>query len=350
MTAPQPLYHLALRETHESLGATFGRRDGWSLPEHYGDQSAEYRAMRSAAALLDRSHRSRFMVTGTDAGDVLAAAFAGHVDELEEGRAMRSVALNDRGEISDLVLIVRTGGIAYLVVGEPGRRTATLVHLQSKAAPDFDVRIEDRTETTCLLGLVGPAAEQTVRTHLAEGLPARLQMLHSATFEFHGFRAVATRTSDVGEDGFELMLAPAVAKHVIETLAGAGLALAGSAAQSCARVESCIPAFAPDLETGLSPAEADIDILLGIPGGRERWTLSAVLVDGETAPPAGTAAHIGAQRVGELRSCLRSSALGAIIGLAVIETGRAMPGTALDLGGIRATIVAKPLYRRRASP
>ncbi|MFN0145661.1 MAG: glycine cleavage T C-terminal barrel domain-containing protein [Dehalococcoidia bacterium] len=351
MTGQQTaLYHLALRETHETLGATFGRRDGWSLPEQYGDPAAEYRAIRSAAALIERSHRSRFMVTGTDAGEVLRAAFAGHVEELEEGRAMRSVALNDRGEISDIVLIVRTGGIAYLVTGEPGRRAATLAHMESKAAADFDVRIEDRTETTCLVGLVGPGADQAAQHHLAEGLPARLQMLHSATFQFHGFRAVATRTSDLGEDGFELMLAPAVAKHVIETLVAAAVPLAGSIAQTWARVEACIPAFAPDLETGLSPAEADIDVLLDIPGGRERWMLSAILVDGDAIPAAGTAVHIGTQRVGELRSAVHSPALGAVAGLAVIETGRAMPGTALDLDGIRATIVAKPLYRRRPSP
>ena len=348
MSEPQKLYHLALRQAHEALGATFTRGDGWSLPEQYGDSGAEYRAIRSSAAVVDRSHRSRFMVTGTDAGEVLGAAFAGHVDELEEGRAMRSVALNDRGEISDIVLIVRTGGIAYLVVGEPGRRLATLAHMTSFAPPDFDVRIDDRTETTCLIGLVGPAADEAARRHLSEGLPARLRMLHSATFEFHGFRAVATRTSDLGEDGFEMMLAPAVGQHVIETLAGAGVALAGTVAQLCARVESCIPAFAPDLETGLSPAEADIDVLLGISGGRERWMLSAVLIDGQATPAAGTAARIGAERAGELRSCVWSPSLGAIVGLAVIESRRALPGTDLDLDGIHATIVAKPLYRRRS--
>ena len=346
MTSPGALYHLALRELHTVANATLAVANGWSVPLHYGAEAEEYAALRAAAVVMDRSSRSRFMVTGTDAEEVLSASFAGHLDELEEGRAMRSVSLDERGEIRDLVLVARTGGIAYLVTGEPGQRGETLERLRSHVKPDFDVRIDDRTESTCTIAVVGPAAEQVVREHLSDGLPERLQQLHSVTFEFHGFRTQATRTSDCGEDGFELMLAPAVAQHVIETLVAAGVRLAGRAAAECARVESCIPAFSPDLESGLSPAEADIDLLLGIPGGRERWMLSAVLVEGGVVA-AGTPVVIAGARAGEVRSCLYSHALRAAVALAAIESRLALPGTSLDLNGIPATIVAKPFYRRR---
>src|SRR5690606_39679957 len=65
-----------------------------------------------------------FVVTGTDAADVLAGAFAGHPNEIEEGRAARLAALRE-GSIDDLALVARTGGISYIVAGEPGRRMAT---------------------------------------------------------------------------------------------------------------------------------------------------------------------------------------------------------------------------------
>jgi glycine cleavage system aminomethyltransferase T len=347
MSSPGRLYHLALRDLHQAAGAVTAVRGEWSLPAHYGGSAAEYTALRSNAVVFDRSHHSRFMVTGTDALDVLKAAFAGHVEELEEGRAMRTVALNSRGEIADIVLITRTGGIAYLVTGEPGQRMATDAHLRAQVGPDFDVNIDDRTESTCLIGIAGPRADEAIQRHLSDGLPAQLQPLHSVTFEFHGFRALATRTSSVGEDGFELMLAPAVAQHAIETVLAAGVRLAGNEALEAARVESCIPAFSPDLETGLSPAEADIDLLMGIPGGRERWTLAAVLIDGEALISVGTALQRDGDRVGELRSCVRSPGVRATIGLAVVEGRFAEPGRALDLAGTTATIVTKPIYRRR---
>jgi aminomethyltransferase len=349
MTQPGAVYHLALRELHAAAGAVFEVRSGWMQPARYSGLEAEHRAIRTVAAAFDRSARSRFLVSGTDAGELLAATFAGHVDELEEGRAMCTVRLDGSGEIRDLVLIARTGGIAYLVSGEPGQRHETAEALQSSRKPDFDVRIDERTESTCLVGVAGPRAADVFSANLAEALPARLQLLHCVAFEFHGFRALATRTSDVGEDGFELMVAPAVAQHIFETLTAAGVPLAGLHALETARVESCIPAFDPDLETGLSPGEAGLDAVMDVPAGRGRWALSAMMLEAESVPAAGTVVRAEGRRVGELRSVVRSPLLGGAIALAVVERAVAAPGTTLDASGTAATIVAKPFYRRRSS-
>ena len=347
MTTPSPLYHLALRELHAAAGAVFGQALGWSLPLRYGDVPAECEALRSNAAVFDRSHRSRFLVTGSDAADVLQAVFEGHIDELDEGRAMRTASLSPDGDIRDIALIARTGGIAYFVSGETGQRFETFARLQRAIGPDFDARVDDRTETTCLIALSGPNAASTARDHLSDALPARLQTLHCVTFEFHGFRALAVRTSDTGEDGFEFMLAPAVAQHVVETLTTAGIPLIGHQALEIARVEACIPAFDPDLATGLSPAEADLDVLLDIPGGREGRILSALLFDGDAVPP-GTPLLQSGEQLGEVRSCLRSPGLNATIGLGIIDARQAFPGTTLEAGASSATVVAKPFYRRRS--
>ena len=276
------LYHLALEALYRDAGATFQDLLGWRLPAHFGVPAAEFRSLREAAGIVERSHLSRVLVTGTDAADVLGAVFAGHLNELDEGRAMRTVALDDDGAIRDLVLVLRTGGIAYLVIGEPTQREWTLERLRGAVGSDFDVRIEDRTDSTCLIGLQGPQAEALVRQHLAEGLPARVQTLHALTFQFHGFRTLAVRTSDIGEDGYLFMVAPAVAQHMIETLRAAGIALVGETAHEWARVEACVPAYRPDLEVGLSPAEADLDLLLGLDAGSgARRILSALLIEGD---------------------------------------------------------------------
>ena len=346
MTVPGRLYHLALRDLHVAAGARFHRRLGWSLPADYGDTAAEQAAVRQDAAIFDRSHRSRFIVSGTDAAEVLAGAFAGRVEELEEGRAMRTVALDTEGLIRDLVLVARTGGIAYLVVGEPGQRLATLERLCAAIQPSWDARIDDRTETSCLIGVAGPGAAKAVEAHLAEALPARIQPLHMVTFQFHGFRALAVRTSDTGEDGFEFMFAPAVAHHAIETLRAGAVPLAGDLAQEATRVEACIPAYAPDLETGLTPAQADLDALLEIPPGQGGRRLSAILIESNEAVAAGIPVRAGGVAAGEVRSCVRSAALNATIGLAIVDDRYTVPGTALDVALHRATIVAKPFLRR----
>lgn len=347
MTEPgQRIYHLALRDLHLAMGATFGAVDGWSLPLHYGDPALEHAALRQQAVVLDRSQRSRILVTGTDAHVVLGSVFAGYIDEIEEGRSLRTVALDSEGRIRDLALVARTGGIAYLVSGEPGQRFETIERLIAAIGADFDVRIEDRTETTCMVGLAGPNATTVAREHFADGLPPSIESLHAVTFLFHGFRGMAIRTSDTGEDGYELMLAPAVAQHLVETLRGAGVQMAGAIALESARVEACIPAFVPDLEPGLTPAEADLDVLLGIEGGAHGRILAGLLFDGEPMPP-GARILSGGRDVGEVRSCLRSLGLNATIGLGIINAHDALPGREFLAGGSTAAVVAKPFYRRR---
>jgi aminomethyltransferase len=349
MSAPQPVYHLALRDLLAAAGARFVTHTGWSVPGDYGDPAAEYAAIREGAAVVERSQRSRFMVTGTDAGVLLGRVFAGYVDELEEGRAMRSVALDEAGNIRDVVLIARTGGIAYLVCGEPGQREETLARLNAAKEDDFDVEVGDRTLTTCLIGITGPNAANTAREFLADAVPAHLRAMQCVASQFHGFRSLALRTSKTGEDGFELMLAPAVAQHAIETLRAAGVPLAGFAAQETGRVEACIPAFEPDLMTGLTPAEADIDALFELPsdGATAPRLLSALLIDGTGPVSAGTPLNVEDSQAGEVRSCVHSPSLNATIGLGIVDARYTSPGQRLELAGGAATVIAKPFLRRR---
>ncbi len=349
--APQPVYHLALRDLLAMAGARFVTHAGWSLPDDYGDPRAEYDAIRNGAAILERSMRSRLMVTGTDAAVVLGRVFEGYVDELEEGRAMRTVALDASGHISDVVLIARTGGIAYLMSGEPAAREETLRRLSGAVESSFDAEVSDRTMTTCLLGITGPQAADTVRQHLAEAVPRALRPMQCIAFEFHGFRALAMRTSETGEDGFELMVAPAVAQHMIETLRGTGIPLAGRQAQEIARVEACIPSFEVDGLADLTPAEADIDGLFGLPsdGATAARLLSALLVESGAMVNSAAVLSSGGVLAGEVRSCVHSPALNATIALGIIDAAFASPGQRLELGETEATVVAKPFLRRRTT-
>jgi aminomethyltransferase len=338
-----------LRDAHAGWGATFGHVGDWNLPTFYTNRDTECAVLRNSAAAFDGSHRSRFLLSGTDAVTILSTVFGGLVGELEEGRAVRAAALRPDGTIADLALIARTGGIAYTVVGEPGQRFETYARLQAAAPADFDARIDDRSESTCLIGIAGPQAADVAREHLSEGLPARLQSLHCVAFEFHGFRSLAVRTSATGEDGFELVLAPAVAQHLLDTLRAAGVALVGSEALDVARLEAAIPAFDPDLTPGLTPAEADLDLLLGLEGGAAARMLAGLLLDGPPVAP-GTLVHLGGAEIGEVRSCLRSPTLNSTIALGIIESRHAFPGVSVRIGAAEGTIVAKPFYRRRTNP
>ncbi len=338
---------LALHTIHEARGAAFSLRGGWRIPEEYGGREGEYARLRAHAVAFDRSDRTRLLVSGTDAALALAAVFGPTAGELEEGRATRAATLDGNGRIADLALIARTGGIAYIVMGEPGRGARTAAMLEAAVGERYDMRIEDRTATTCLVGIAGPAAATVAAQHINEALPPRLPPLHAAPFEFHGFRALAVRTSGLGEDGFELMVAPPVAEHLLGLLEEVGVGLAGFAAQEIARIEAGVPTFTPDLETGLTPAEAGLSAALGLPGETPARVLSALLFEGKRTPPVGTPALADGQVAGELRSSARSFALDAAAGLAILKRNHSHPGTAISVGGEPALVAQKPLYRRR---
>ncbi len=338
---------LALHRVHEAFGATFALHAGWRLPERYGEREDEYGRLRSDAVAFDRSDGTRLLVSGTDAGVTLGAVFGERAAELEEGRAARVAALDGDGRIADLALVARTGGVAYIVMGEPGRGAMARSLLEGAVGEGYDVAIEDRTASTCLVGIAGPGAATAAARHVNEALPPRLPPMHAAPFEFHGYRALAIRTSGVGEDGFALMTAPPVAEHLLGLLEASGVALAGMAALEIARIEAGIPAFTPDLETGLTPAEAGLSEALGLPAGEPARVLSALLFEGTTAPPAGAPALADGQVAGEMRSGARSFALDAAVGLAILNRDRSHPGTVISVDGERALVAQKPLYRRR---
>ena len=341
-----PVYHLALREHYTGAGAHFEVRRGWSLPAHFGDADGEYGMLRRRAVLFDRSHHSRFVVSGTDAGVVLGEVFGSPAGELEEGRSLRAVSLRD-GLIDDLVLVSRTGGISYIVVGEPERRFVTYERLKQAVRANFDASIDDRTESTCLFALAGPESGAIAARHLGEGLPSRVRFLQNSAFEAHGFRSLAIRAADTGDDGFLLMLAPAVAQHLVGEMAS-DAPMAGECAFEIGRVEACVPAFDPDLTPGISPAEADLESLLDAPGGSRRWLLSAVIIDGEKPVVSGAPVVEEGRNAGEMRSSVYSPGLRATIGLALLDPALATPGTQLSLPGRGLTVAAKPLHRRRA--
>ncbi len=338
---------LPLHPVHVAAGAAFGSLRGFELPLCYGEPEGEYRALRERAAVFERSHRSRVLVTGGDALEVVRGALVGPAGEIEEGRARRLLLLDGSGNIADVVLAARTGSAAYLLSGEPERRAVLLERLRAAVGDAFEVRVEDRTAMTVAIGIAGPAAGEVTARLVAEALPGRLGPLQCAAFEFHGFRALAVRASDTGEDGFELVLAPAVGEHLLGLLGAEGVAFAGAEALETARVEACIPAWEPDLAPGLSPAEADLDVLLGVPGGREGRILAAFLLEGAPVP-AGTPVLKEGRRVGEVRSCVTAWGLKGTAGLAIIDAAAAYPGAALEAAGARLLVAAKPLYRRRS--
>ena len=126
--------------------------------------------------------------------------------------------------------------------GSPGRGATTMAMLEAAVGEGYDVAIQDRTTTTCLVGIAGPLAAEAAAQHVNEGLPPRLPSMHASPFEFHGYRALAIRTSRRRRGRFRVHGRPARGGTPAGTAAGVGGGAGGrwGAGESRASRRACL--------------------------------------------------------------------------------------------------------------
>ena len=97
-----------LDSIHQRLGATMIERDGWSLPESYGDVLFEYAAVREGGSgIIDLSSRGRILVSGTEAVQFLNGLITNDMKTLAENTWMTAAFPNVQGRLLASVRVIR---------------------------------------------------------------------------------------------------------------------------------------------------------------------------------------------------------------------------------------------------
>jgi folate-binding protein YgfZ len=127
---------------------------------HYGDPYAEQRALTEAAGFVDRSDRDLLTITGADRLSWLNSLSTQKVDDLEPGRAVRTLILSPHGHVEHELSVVDDGSTTWIHV-EPGEAGPLLEFLHSMR---FMLRVDcaDVTADHALLTVMGPLAPADV--------------------------------------------------------------------------------------------------------------------------------------------------------------------------------------------
>jgi aminomethyltransferase len=166
-------------------------------------------------------------------------------------------------------------------------------------------------------------------------------------------------TGYTGEDGVELLLAPADAPRLWDELVRRGATPAGLAARDTLRLEACFHLYGADLSVERGPIEAGLqwcckedtgfigaEAVRAVRAAGPATRLVPFAIDGPGIARPGNAVVGG----GEVTSGTLSPCLGIGVGLAYVPSERAAVGTRLEIdvrGKIRPAIVKdKPLYRK----
>ena len=329
---------------------------GWEMPVQYEGVRQEHLAVRRGAGVFDVSHMGQVETTGPDAEAFLQRLLSNDLMKLAEGGAQYSLLCREDGGVIDDLFTYRLPGDGprFLTVTNASNHERDYAWLAERTS-EFDVTVADVADRYAMLAVQGPDAREAV-AGLADGeLPARMR---TATLAVAGVEALVCGTGYTGEDGVELLVAPARAGEVWNALVAAGVAPIGLAARDTLRLEACFHLYGNDLSLDRNPLEAGLGWackldtgFIGADALRGFEPADKLVPFAFTGPgiPRQDNAVKTPQGDGIVTSGTMSPCLEVGIGMAYVPAAAAEPGTAIQVdvrGKLRdAEIRTKPLYK-----
>ena len=341
---------------------------GWhNVVLSYAGVAEEYRRLRSAAVVVDRSHRGRMRFFGEKSGEALTGLVTTDVLGIEAGHGGYGAALSAKGRIiADLRILAGTGGGSYLI-DTPAKAWPGFLAMVKKYVNPRVSGYRDDSHAIRDVGIFGPRSREIVEALTGAGNDAlsALEPYHHLDVVVDGQPVTVLRSPDLGGiEGYELFAPFELFDSLWRRAIDAGASPAGLAAWEVARVEAGRPEWGIDIDDTTIPQEANFDDL---GGGAISYTkgcyigqevvarvhfrghvnrhLRGLRSGNDDPPPTGTQLiDDGGNHVGDVRSSVVSPRLG---GLAIGMVRREVaPGAALkakwETGERRVEVTALP--------
>ncbi|MEA1905233.1 MAG: glycine cleavage system aminomethyltransferase GcvT, partial [Candidatus Hadarchaeota archaeon] len=256
---------LQLSQVHRSLGAKMMPFAGWEMPLKYTGIIDEHLTVREKVGLFDISHMGEILVRGENALEFLQHITSNDVSRLEVDDAHYSTVLNERGGVKDDVFVYRIDEQEYMVVVNAVNDEKIRKWFQQQTQEKVEVK--DITETTVMLALQGPKAQDVLQKstdfELSELKRFKVRQMKVASIE-----SLVSRSGYTGEDGFELYIFdqsksdPQRAKRIWDELLRAGkdtdIRPCGLGARDSLRLEAGFALYGHELTEEITPLEARI--------------------------------------------------------------------------------------------
>jgi folate-binding protein YgfZ len=209
---------------------------------------AQYRAIREAAGLLDRSERPRIGVSGSEAAEFLQGQVTNDVEALDPGAGCYALLLDRKGKIRADMRILRLAPDSFLLDAEPDGAEIVRGHLGTYNI-GRDAAVEPDPEPRELISLLGP-----MTARLLGGAALGPEHSHrEIVVAGAGCRAIAT------EAGADLLAPAGGAAAIREWLLAEGAQPIAEDAAEIARVEAGRPRVGRETGPQTMPAEAGLE-------------------------------------------------------------------------------------------
>ncbi|HKG39768.1 MAG TPA: glycine cleavage system aminomethyltransferase GcvT [Conexibacter sp.] len=353
VAAAETLRRTALFDRHRAAGARLVPFAGWEMPVQYAGVREEHVAVRERAGVFDVSHMGEVETRGPDALAFLQRVLSNDVSKIAVGGAQYSVLCREDGGVLDDLFTYRLGEDRFLTVTNASNHAKDFAWLRAHAS-GFDVELIDRLDDYAMLAVQGPEARALLAPLADAELPARFR---TADLHVAGAPALVCGTGYTGEDGVEILCAPADAGAIWDAVLAAGVVPAGLAARDTLRLEACFHLYGNDLMESRGPIEAGLGWCCkeatGFVGAEAVAATRAAGPAERLVPFALTGPGIPRQGNpvvggGEVTSGTYSPSLELGIGMAYVPAERSSVGSELEIdvrGKLRPAIIKdKPLY------
>lgn len=233
------------------------------MPVQYSGILKEHDAVRTAAGIFDVSHMGEFLVSGPNALSLLQFATINDVSKLYPGKAQYSAMCYPEGGIVDDLLVYMLSDESYMLVVNASNKEKDLDWLL-KLNERFNARVQDISDSTCLLAVQGPKAPEILQ---------KITETDLSSIGFYTFRIaelagvpdmIISATGYTGEKGFELYFDGNLSspEAVWNAIMSAGelesLLPAGLGARDTLRLEMGYALYGNDISANTTPLEAGL--------------------------------------------------------------------------------------------
>ncbi|NWR37991.1 GCST protein, partial [Tachuris rubrigastra] len=206
------------------------------------------------------------LVFGRDRVRFMESLVVGDIAELKPGQGTLTLLTNEKGGITDDLIVTNTSENHLYVVSNAGCADKDLAIFRDRAeelqATGSDVHLE--VSDNALLALQGPSMARVLQAGLSDDL-AKLSFMNSISTTVFGVPGCrVTRCGYTGEDGVEISVPAGRAVELAERLLDVpNVWLAGLAARDSLRLEAGLCLYGNDIDETITPAEAGLMWTLG---------------------------------------------------------------------------------------
>jgi folate-binding protein YgfZ len=319
--------------------------------------AADYRILKQACGLIDRSERGKLALTGSGAIEFLNGQVTNELADLHPGEGLYAAFLTHKGKmLGDLRILAVAGenpsAPIELLLDTERVALQALFDMIRRFKVGYDVELHKRTVERGLLSLIGPSAAVVAGPGGLELGRLAEPEYSNGPLEIDGVAVLAVRT-DVGID---LICQAAGTETLTAALLARGAAAVAPEAAECLRVELGRPRYGIDMDQTTIPQEAGINeravsFTKGCYVGQE--TVARLHYRGKpnrhlrglrlSAPAAtGEELRVGERSVGHVGTAVVSPQLGPIA--LALARREAEPGASVSVGenGASAEVVELP--------